>query len=849
MQQAIRAARRQVSDAARPPFTSLSALLLAIQESLTFTDSVGLVKQSVRCSLGSIVYIRGLFPEESLTDVHLRFRSEGERDIAYVVKQLSKDATGDAKRMYDYIENGICDAIEKQYLSSFVLAIYLDRNDPNNIIEAYTFNFSYHEVPGQEGRVPTIDLSMRMGDMSLESETDNQQNERASAAPVGRSSLEVATNLRTLLRNISTRASMLYSLPRRRYATFKLYYTPDTPEEYQPPGFAAVDPEDARLYFATHHSEEVPDREIYGTIETGYHSIDIKVASLTHCIPPTDLTAPAGQPDRKAEITEQARDARDRNVVWSAEVDVKTLKDAKEPDQVDPVIDSSIDVGPIGTRALNGKVKLQKGGGLRTYVGAPSARPVDIQDFNDKNSMQDVVETQPIEPEYSCPTTPISRATSQMDTLQLADHVVQHIADMNDIEMLNADTQMPFVQNNGITEQEVSMEIDGVPLPRATTPPVKTNLESSSRTLRSGSTTRISPRTPCSCGGKSDKKEAEIVCNTCCGIYHVCCMGYLGPDDSRLPRSFECFKCRFSKCPRLGMLSDDARVEVENNWHALCLFRRALKIAKDGAVPQTALTLSKRLGCSNNLGQQMKKRLEDEGIVLYPTGGPRTFANDLCLLITRSGFIGSEVIETVDVFEEPAPVKGKKKAKKPTKANKGKLVMFWSEVNKRKFMRYFKPGGTFERAIYNFVEHGREWRAERGCVTGGELIISTAVPLMTWLLRQSTNILADDQTHPEGPTTPKARRKNSKTSTTAPYPSRPPLLTRQDTVPAPDVTDHHRLSAAAQSPFRPTATLEDMFAPPLSARKRSRSAGKVVTYGSRKKLKMSMASGDLDMQE
>ncbi|KAG8894372.1 DNA binding protein, partial [Tulasnella sp. 417] len=421
MQQALRNAQRQVSAAARLPSTSLSSLVRDMQESLTFNDSVGLVKQSVRSSLGAIVYVRGLFPEKSLTDVHLRFRSEGERDIAYVVKQLSKDATGDAKRMYDYIEKGICDAIEKQYLSSFVLAIYLDRNDPTNIVEAYTFNFSYHEVPGQEGRVPTMDLSMRMGDMSLESEMDSQQNKRVSAAPAGRSSREVATNLRTLLRNLTTRVAMLYDLPRRRYATFKLYYTSDTPEEYQPPGFTAVDPEEARLYFATHHSEEVPDREVYGTIETGYHSVDIKVASLTHCIPPTDLKTPAGQPDRNAEIAEQAHDALERNVIWSAEVDVQTLKDAKDPGQVDPVIDSSVDVGPIGSRGRDGKVTLQKGGGLRTYVGAPSARPADIQAFNDKDSMQDVVETQPIEPDHSRPTTPVDKVMSQMDTLQLAD--------------------------------------------------------------------------------------------------------------------------------------------------------------------------------------------------------------------------------------------------------------------------------------------------------------------------------------------------------------------------------------------------------------------------------------------
>ncbi|KAG8903288.1 hypothetical protein FRC01_009249 [Tulasnella sp. 417] len=279
-------------------------------------------------------------------------------------------------------------------------------------------------------------------------------------------------------------------------------------------------------------------------------------------------------------------------------------------------------------------------------------------------------------------------------------------------------------------------------------------------------------------------------------------MGYLGLDDSRIRRPFECFKCRLDGCPRVGMLSDDARVEVENTWRALCLFRRALKIAKDGAVPQTALALSKRLGCSNNLGQQMKKRLEDEG------------------------FIGPEIIETVDVFEDPAPAKGKAKAKKPPKAKKGKLVMFWSEVNKRKFMRYFKPGGTFERAIYNFNTGGAGHQAR-----------SLKFP--------------DDQTQPEGPSTPKAPRKNSKTSTAAPYSSCQPLLPLQETtlLPVTYATDHQRLTTPPRSSLKPTAALEDVFPPSLSARKRPRSARKVVTYASRKKLKMSMASGDLDMEE
>ncbi|KAG8954498.1 DNA binding protein [Tulasnella sp. 424] len=814
------------------------------QEIMTFNDSVGYVKQSVRSSLGTIVFIRGLFPEKSLNNVHLMFRAEGERDIAYMVKQLSKEATGDAKRMYDYIENGICDAIEKQYLSSFVFAIYLDRDDPQNIVEAYTFNFSYREVPGQAGRVPTMDLSMRVEDTSQEPGSGQQQAKQASTAPMGRSSLEVAMNLRKLLRTISTSTSVMDCLPRKRYATFKLYYTPETPEEYEPPGFAAVDPEEARLYFATHHSEEVPDREVYGGIETAYHSVDIKVASLSSYIPPTDLEATVDKATRTAEIAEQREDALDRNVVWSAEVDVQALKDAKKADQVDPIVDSSVDVRPIGTRAQDGQVKLQEGGGLRTYIGAPSARPADIQAFNDEEYTQDVVETQPIEPEYSRPTTPVGQATLQMDTLQLADCVVQNLACLDDTEMLYADTQMPLVQNHAPLEQ-VSMDVDGAPLPRSTTPPGKPNIQPSSKTLRSESIPRTAPPPPCSCGGKvgamlqvllftsqdplqSNKKEPEIVCGTCYGVFHVCCMGYLGLDDSRLPKSFDCFKCRLDKCPRVGFLSDDRRVEVENNWHALCLFRRALKITKDGAVLQTAVALSKRLDCPNKLGQQMKKRLEDEG------------------------FIAPETIEMVDVFEESAPAKGKKKAKKPAKGNRGKLVMVWSEENKRKFMRYFKPGGTFERAIYNFSAGGGGVQNQRpNAIIGVRTFMFIIWHLPGLILFASLRSLpSQDQNQPEALATPKASRKSAKTFTSAKvaHSSRQPLLDRQET--APDSLPNNRSDAAPRSPLKRPPALEDsMFAPPLSARKRSRSAGKTITYASRKKLKMSMATGDLDMEE
>lgn len=74
-----------------------------------------------------------------------------------------------------------------------------------------------------------MDLNVRMGDMTLDSDADIQQNKRASAAPVGRSSLEVATNLRVGLSPCSA------SLPKCLKFSFK-----DAVEEYQYEGFHAL---------------------------------------------------------------------------------------------------------------------------------------------------------------------------------------------------------------------------------------------------------------------------------------------------------------------------------------------------------------------------------------------------------------------------------------------------------------------------------------------------------------------------------------------------------------------------------------------------------------------------------
>ena len=57
----------------------------------------------------------------------------------------------------------------------------------------------------------------------------------------------------------------------RRFATFKVFYTADTPADYEPPHFNAADAEKDKWYFMTHDLDEVPDKTNFGKLDTGHH--------------------------------------------------------------------------------------------------------------------------------------------------------------------------------------------------------------------------------------------------------------------------------------------------------------------------------------------------------------------------------------------------------------------------------------------------------------------------------------------------------------------------------------------------------------------------------------------------
>ncbi|OSD08508.1 DNA-binding protein [Trametes coccinea BRFM310] len=363
------------------------------QAVITSQQSLQSIQTLLRAGLGCITYLRNLLPSDNFSESYLTSSapdalssqpsmngnsfasSEGRRNVSgFKIMTVTRGFTEEADRLMDYLESGIFDALQKQYLRSFVFAIYLDDQDPNSIVEAYTFNFSYCKVPGSNAAVPVMSLGEDMMNLSL-SGSRRSQDPVADAARRGKVPTlgEVKRSLKALIKNLIQATTQMDALPRRRFATFKLFYYENTPEDYEPPHFRAGDAKRDKWFMSTHERGEVPERCSIGSVQTGYHGVDVKVTSVSGYLPSgednnapfsgTMTGNPFGVPPltpsgeaamRVKQIEAQRQDALERRVVWDGD---EGLLDAEQKtDTANARPNAPDNLRPVGIRDVEGNV-------------------------------------------------------------------------------------------------------------------------------------------------------------------------------------------------------------------------------------------------------------------------------------------------------------------------------------------------------------------------------------------------------------------------------------------------------------------------------------------------------------
>ncbi|KAF7295596.1 HORMA domain-containing protein [Mycena indigotica] len=602
---------------------------------------------------------RDLLPSDNFTDSH--FTSS---DDSFLSSQSSSDPNssidsrnGKNVNGFKIMEYGIFDALQKHYLRSFIFAIYLDEKDPTNIVEAYTFNFHYHTIPGTNTVIPLMSVGENKKRAGKDPVSVAVKNGKAPTLK------DVKKSVKTLLKTLIHSTTQMDVLPKRRFAAFKLFYTDDTPADYEPPHFQAGDAQKDKWYFMTHDMDEVPDNWKMGQVETGHHSVNLSVASIATYLPSSTenehatftgtVSYPAGCPPpltpieeaavRAEQAEKQMQDADKRNIVWAADAAVEgddDLLDCPGDEEEGYLLrfDSEAGMMPYGVRNADGRIEpISKEMEVEMHFGGTSqAVPTRLEELDALGRLEntDMEQTQSF-PDF--PPAAQDRDINRNDSLPPSDILTSStIADRNIETQIDIDTQRLqalALENQMLTDDTEMLDMET----QMSVPEVVDPIRSFSDTEMGDQCIQEDPPTPkakrpmhkdkqvedrglqCECDVMID--DELCFCHGCGRQYHVWCMGFHSTKDDRIPEDFICFDCRVHADNSWELIKVDLYPKMLSKFKDLALFRRAIKVAETRN-PAVVAEFAKLLF----------KRLENEGFIVENT----LEMDDLGFLETRS---------------------------------------------------------------------------------------------------------------------------------------------------------------------------------------------------------------------
>ncbi|THH17110.1 hypothetical protein EW146_g3631 [Bondarzewia mesenterica] len=675
---------------------------------------------------------------------------------------IARGWSAEADKILDYLECGIFDALAKQYLRSLIFAVYLlvfpkDEEDPNNIVEAYTFNFKYQAVPGSDTPVPIMSLGEDLLKLSLNG-SKNSVDPVTEATKNGKLHTlgDVQKSLKALIKVLITFYSLIsngyFNELERRFAKFKVFYYPYTPASYEPPHFRPGDAEKDRWFFATHRPNEVPEKYSIGNLETVWHGVDVHVASVSGIIPAADdskapfagmTTGPNARANvaesaasRRAHIEAQRHDARERRVVWDAETFGRM--DSRDVDadwEVDPeylptanVAGLDMDIWePLGVRNQDGEVvplskdelnnaqrwddkdgddmDVDRGGISQEFLigGSSESVPSCLKNLikNGDQPRDELAATQIAEP---MPTQPaptanvFQRTMSPMDSSPLPPSDFTLAGDSTGSIITNGiDTQfvMDAVRNrHRAAEEMLDMETQAVP----------SNFE-----IDAVESFRETGRSPekAQCRKRMERSDEVIDCD--CGVsdedssiqcdggcekwFHIWCMGYHSIEDERIGSTFKCFSCRIRSDDHFEMIFVQSWYQDLLSKYNNLALFRRAIKVAETHEPRTHAAFTKLIACEVALAGQIVKRLETEGF------------------ITKSSELtnrGQEDNNTVSGKGKGKAGKAKGKQPKQRKNLKEEYIFVKSSKQTQEYLDYFNPKMDVEMKLIGFDNLVRE---------------------------------------------------------------------------------------------------------------------------------------------
>ncbi|BGP38010.1 hypothetical protein JCM10449v2_001937 [Rhodotorula kratochvilovae] len=767
-------------------------------QAVTLQTSLQQVKALLEAGIGCVAYLRGLLPEDSFEDYKLlaprppvsrsnssttvskEEREKSNAPSSVRVKKLKRGASVEADKLLDYLELGATEAIEKGYLHQLIFAIYLDPDEPTNLVESYTFTFTYDtDAHGNKASWlaslrPELTVQDQLSGMVISSSAYGSM---AREAP--RKEGDVKRQVQQMIKNLITSTQVLDELPRRRFLNLRLFYTDDTPPSYEPPCFRPVAIDAPGYTLTTPSVGDPPDFGTLGNVATGFHGVALHSVSIAHV-----LDTPFDEHINLDEALARNRlDAASRPVVWNAEslAESATDDDAKlkvvEPLAVRDPHGGLHSIEEVCEGADGEMAELRKRVGIeQSEEAVVTARGLAEETICDTNLSDNTVlrraiaSTEKRAPSAGALPTQldpvISRQKSCLPPVPLFDESAAQY------QQRVAEQQQPIAGSSKVLAQEeevVNEKRDEAKKAKETSPPFETQLfeysqmevddaldtgaaettfESEPDTTKTleptgaaalhsikeeivrprRKSTRSKMRTAedaCECGDK-EEDEGMICCSTCDVWKHAVCYGFEGVDDKRIPDVFTCYRCLAGAAVDEATHEPEREGEIEQalaEFRSLALFRRAIAVVwQEGVLSMKAL--ADRLAVDNSTASQVLKRLKAEEYIVEQGGSSRR----------QRGKNGSQV--------------GSLKTA-PLVVNKS------SKQLKRKKAEYFTPGSGAELGVFTLLRPVSEIdqaaaAPPTACPNGHAALASTSKPVAPAVLVEPTPPPAQQQQHAFG---------------------------------------------------------------------------------------------------
>ncbi|KAJ3069969.1 HORMA domain-containing protein 1, partial [Quaeritorhiza haematococci] len=566
------------------------------------------------------------------------------------LKSLRRDYSEQADSLINWLEQGTFDALEKKYLKTLIFGIFLDPDDPELLVESYTFHFAY---PAEGLYHISIDAC---GKEAFKFRTKRQ--------------IMKATS--EMLRRLLMLTQTLKPLPDNANITMKLFYYDDvTPPDYEPPLFMAGD--NSKLFYF----DQEPQRIKIGELQTPYHAVNLNVQTAVESIDPTEddimnaqptLLASESESDIENEMEAEAeneagveteptiaseppqepQESADQQRVETSE----TLKQTDHQDQTELALaqrmrqmtvesemmfpmtqmtqESTQDLISAlknGTRSKSQRSLFDASPHL--FEDAPTVKSLSFsQGLREESVDFGALVTPGVGArgraaggggEEEVETLPRNRSAMSIALADKEDHSPAKKLEKNASGVAGTEEmEMKLkVQSKGNTAERETRAIDasgedeGMKGDDAAKVDVDMNLEpiSDHNAHEHGHEDPENMEISCTCG-VNETDGPMLQCTHCKKWAHLVCFGYLSPKDERIPKRHICYQCEFDA----SKSSDAAPLYDMNRVAEVTLFRRALCTVWEEGCP-TIRQLAKRLGVDLSLGTQLNSRLRKEGFI------------------------------------------------------------------------------------------------------------------------------------------------------------------------------------------------------------------------------------------